>query len=114
MSIKSAPDISFNVYIKSSHKEEYNATLNNSKTRMEVHNLENILLQVDNSSHNAVEREEIKKILEEFNTKVKSEPVIGLLSKLREKFKEHFSLATPFLVKLFSHFLKHPESFYHI
>jgi hypothetical protein len=66
--------------------------------------------QVDANNHSPLEKEEIKKMLNEFNTEIENKPVKTVLANIREKFKIYFPIGSPYLQLLFSHILSTSNS----
>ena len=88
-------------YIDSVHQEH-----NSSVEATVIHSdLEKVLSQVDQSAHTSSEKEEIKKILSEFTSEIHTKTLDIIISNLKEKFKQYFDFASPYLQMLFSCFL---------
>ena len=92
-------------YIDSVHKEN-KTMITSTETTIIFNALEKVILQVDQSAHSKLEKEEIKKILSEFTHDVHTKSLDIIISNLKEKFKQYFGAATPYLQLLFSHFLR--------
>lgn len=93
-------------YIDSVHKEENNTMMTFSGNTVIFNDLENVILEVEQSSRSLLEKEEIKKILREFIGEVQSKPLDIIISCLKNKFKPYFHVASPYLQMLFSYFLR--------
>jgi hypothetical protein len=93
-------------YIDSVHKEENKTLMTFSGNTVIFNDLEKVILAVEQSSHSLLEKEEIKKILREFNGEVQSKPLDSIISCLKNKFKPYFHIASPYLQTLFSYFLR--------
>ena len=93
-------------YIDSVHKEENNTMITFSGNKVIFNDLEKVILEVEQSSHSLLEKEEIKKILREFIGEVQSKPLDSIISYLKNKFKSYFHIASPYLQMLFSYFLR--------
>jgi Fic family protein len=89
-------------YIDSVH-QEHNSSV---EATVILTNLKKVLLQVDQSAHTSSEKEEIKKILSEFTSEIHTKTLDIIISNLKEKFKQYFDVASPYLQMLFSYFLK--------
>jgi len=63
-------------------------------------NISSVIEQVSYSSHSTEEKEKIKSILEELNKGLDSKPLPGILDNLKEKFKDYFPLASPFIQQI--------------
>jgi hypothetical protein len=87
-------------YIDSVHQEH------NSSVEVILIDLEKVLLEVDQNGHTSLEKEEIKKILREFTCDIHTKTLDIIISNLKEKFKQYFDAASPYLQKLFSYFLQ--------
>ena len=85
-------------YIDSVHKEE-------NKTLMTFSG-NTVILVVEQSSHSLLEKQEIKKILREFISEVPSKSLYSIISRLKNKFRPYFHIASPYLQMLFSYFLR--------
>jgi hypothetical protein len=92
-------------YIDSVHKEN-KTMITSTETTIIFTALEKVILQVEQSGHPKSEKEEIKKILSEFTHDVNTKTLDIIISNLKEKFKQYFDAATPYLQLLFSHFLR--------
>ena len=92
-------------YIDSVHKEN-KTMITSTETNIIFSELEKVILQVEQSGHSKSEKEEIKKILSEFTHEVHTKTLDIIISNLKEKFKQYFDAATPYLQLLFSHFLR--------
>ena len=92
-------------YIDSVHKEENKIMITFSGNTVIFNDLEKVILEVEQSSHSLLEKEEIKKILREFIGEVQSKPLDSIISYLKNKFKPYFHIASPYLQMLFSYFL---------
>ena len=92
-------------YIDSVHKEN-KTMITSTGTSIIFSELEKVILQVEQSKHSKSEKEEIKKILSEFTHDVHTKTLDIIISNLKEKFKQYFDAATPYLQLLFSHFLR--------
>ena len=93
-------------YIDSVHKEENNTMMTFSGNKVIFNDLEKVILEVEQSSRSLLEKEEIKKILREFIGEVQSKPLDSIISRLKNKFKPYFHIASPYLQMLFSYFLR--------
>lgn len=93
-------------YIDSVHKEENKTMVTFSGNTVIFNDLEKVILEVEQSSHSLLEKEEIKKILREFIGEVQSKPLDSIISCLKNKFKSYFHIASPYLQMLFSYFLR--------
>lgn len=93
-------------YVDSVHKEEINIYIITAENADIFNDLYSVVLQVDKSSYSPLEKEEIKKILNEFTIEAQSKPLGRILSNLKDKFKPYFHLASPYLQMLFSYFLR--------
>jgi hypothetical protein len=93
-------------YIDSVHKEENNTMMTFSGNKVIFNDLEKVILAVEQSSHSLLEKREIKKILREFIGEVQSKPLDSIISRLKNKFKPYFHIASPYLQMLFSYFLR--------
>ena len=93
-------------YIDSVHKEENKTMMTFSGNTVIFNDLEKVILEVEQSSHSLLEKEEIKKILREFIGEVQSKPLDSIISCLKNKFKPYFHIASPYLQMLFSYFLR--------
>jgi hypothetical protein len=93
-------------YIDSVHKEENKTLMTFSGNTAIFNDLEKIILAVEQSSHSLLEKQEIKKILREFIGEVQSKPLDSIISRLKNKFKPYFHIASPYLQMLFSYFLR--------
>lgn len=93
-------------YIDSVHKEENKIMITISGNTVIFKDLEKVILEVDQSRHSLLEKEEIKKILREFIGEVQSKPLDSIISSLKDKFKPYFHIASPYLQMLFSYFLR--------
>lgn len=93
-------------YIDSVHKEENKTMVTFSGNTVIFNDLEKVILEVEQSSHSLLEKEEIKKILREFIGEVQSKPLDSIISCLKNKFKSYFHIANPYLQMLFSYFLR--------
>jgi hypothetical protein len=93
-------------YIDSVHKEENKTMITISGNTVIFNDLEKVILEVDQSSHSLLEKEEFKKILREFIGEVQSKPLDSIISSLKDKFKPYFHIASPYLQMLFSYFLR--------
>ena len=93
-------------YIDSAHKEENKIMMTFSGNTVIFNDLEKVILEVEQSSHSLLEKEEIKKILREFIGEVQSKPLDSIISYLKNKFKSYFHIASPYLQMLFSYFLR--------
>ena len=93
-------------YIDSVHKEENKIMMTFSGNTVIFNDLEKVILEVEQSSHSLLEKEEIKKILREFIGEVQSKPLDSIISYLKNKFKSYFHIASPYLQMLFSYFLR--------
>ena len=93
-------------YIDSVHKEENKTMVTYSGNTVIFNDLEKVILEVEQSSHSLLEKEEIKKILREFIGEVQSKPLDSIISCLKNKFKSYFHIASPYLQMLFSYFLR--------
>jgi hypothetical protein len=92
-------------YIDSIHREK-NTTITNPGPTVIFNELDKVILQVDRSEHSSSDKEEIKKILREFTRDVHTKTLDIIISNLKEKFKQYFDVASPYLQMLFSHFLR--------
>jgi hypothetical protein len=93
-------------YIDSVHKEENKTMITISGNTVIFKDLEKVILEVEQSSHSLLEKEEIKKILREFIGEVQSKPLDSIIASLKDKFKPYFHVASPYLQMLFSYFLR--------
>lgn len=91
-------------YIDSVHKE-YKSTILRTETTVIFLDLEKVIFEVDQSGHTSSEKEEIKKILREFTCDIHTKTLDMIISNLKEKFKQYFDIASPYLQMLFSYFL---------
>lgn len=89
-------------YIDSVH-QEHNSSV---EATVILIDLEKVLLEVDQNGHTSLEKEEIKKILREFTCDIHTKTLDIIISNLKEKFKQYFDAASPYLQKLFSYFLQ--------
>lgn len=85
-------------YINSVHTEEQK-----TDTTVIFNDIDNVMAQVDANNHSPLEKEEIKKMLNEFNTEIEGKPVKTVLSNIKEKFKTYFPIGSPYLQVLFAH-----------
>jgi hypothetical protein len=92
-------------YIDSIHKEN-KTTFTSAENTVIINELEKVILHVEQSGHSSSEKEEIKRILREFTHDVHTKTLDITISNLKEKFKQYFDAATPYLQMLFSHFLQ--------
>jgi hypothetical protein len=83
-------------YIDSVHKEN-KTMITSTETNIIFSELEKVILQVEQSGHSKSEKEEIKKILSEFTHEVHTKTLDIIISNLKEKFKQYFDAATPYL-----------------
>ena len=90
------------IYIDSVH-QEHNSSV---EATVILIDLEKVLLEVDQNGHTSLEKEEIKKILSEFTSEIHTKTLDIIISNLKEKFKQYFDAASPYLQKLFSYFLQ--------
>ena len=93
-------------YIGSVHTEESKTTMTFPGNTVIFNDLEKVILEVDQSSYSLLEKEEIKKILREFIADVQSKPLDSIITRLKNKFKPYFHIASPYLQMLFSYFLR--------
>lgn len=93
-------------YIDSVHEEENKTLMTFSGNTVIFKELEKVILVVEQSSHSLLEKQEIKKILREFIGEVPSKPLYSIISRLKNKFKPYFHIASPYLQMLFSYFLR--------
>ena len=90
------------IYIDSLH-QEHNSSV---EAKVILFDLEKVLSEVDQSAHTSSEKEEIKKILSEFTSEIHTKTLDIIISNLKEKFKQYFDVASPYLQTLFSYFLQ--------
>lgn len=90
------------IYIDSLH-QEHNSSV---EAKVILFELEKVLSEVDQSAHTSSEKEEIKKILSEFTSEIHTKTLDIIISNLKEKFKQYFDVASPYLQTLFSYFLQ--------
>jgi hypothetical protein len=92
-------------YIDSIHREK-NTTITNPGPTVIFNELDKVILQVDKSGHSSSDKEEIKNILREFTRDIHTKTLDIIIANLKEKFKQYFDVASPYLQMLFSHFLR--------
>jgi hypothetical protein len=95
------PTFYFNSVRTEEHKTDNTIILND---------IDNVIAQVDANNHSPQEKEEIKKMLNEFNTEIKDKPLKTVVSNLKEKFRTYFPMGSEYLKILFAHYLNTPPS----